>query len=209
MLICHEKQFIFIHIPKNSGTEMSKEIKTIYCNSELMSLVERDGPNLGIDKMHLYNSVISKFISNEILHKYVKFCIVRNPYNKMYSAWNFIKESHGYDNVNDFIKYKVNIDFIYGLEIIPGDARVHYRPQFTFVYDDNENKCVDFIIKYENLNNDIKLLNNKFNLNIPEYGNNKNIDYLKFYNQESINKINILYKKDFELFNYDIIEKII
>jgi len=209
MLIHHEKQFIFIHITKNSGTEMSKEIEKVYCNSELMSFVERDGPNLGIDKMHLYNSVISKFISNDILHKYVKFCIVRNPYNKMYSAWHNIKDRYEYDNINDFIKYKVDKDFIYGLEIIPGDARVHYRPQFTFIYNDNECKCVDYIIKYENLNNDIKLLNNKFNLNIPEYGNNKNIDYLKFYDQESINKINILYKKDFELFNYDIIEKII
>ena len=70
---------------------MSKEIEKVYCNSELMSLVEREGPNVGIDKMHLYNSVISNFISNDVLQKYTKFCIVRNPYNKMYSALEFYK----------------------------------------------------------------------------------------------------------------------
>jgi hypothetical protein len=121
----------------------------------------------------------------------------------MYSAWNFIKKRHGYDNVNDFIKYKVDNEFIYGLELTPGDARVHYRPQFTFIYDENKKKCVDYIIKYENLNNDIENLNKIHNLNIPKYGNNIKKNYLKLYNKESILKINELYKHDFELLGYE------
>ena len=39
-------------------------------------------------------------------------------------------------NVNDFVKYKLDKNFIYGRELIRKDARVHYRPQFTFVYDE-------------------------------------------------------------------------
>ena len=184
---------------------MSKQIQKIYKDSKRLSLVERNGINIGIDKMHLYNDVISKFINDDILDKYLKFCIIRNPYNKLYSAWNFIQKRHGYDNVNDFVKYKLNEEFIFGLEIIPGDARVHYRPQYTFIYNNKNNKTVDFIIKYENLNNDIKLLNEKFNLKIPLYDNNLNKNYIQFFNEESIKKINILYKKDFDLFGYDMI----
>lgn len=56
--------------------------------------------------MHLYNDVIYNFIDKEYFDKCIKFCIVRNPYNKMFSAWNFIKERHGYDNINDFIKIR-------------------------------------------------------------------------------------------------------
>jgi hypothetical protein len=205
MIICDKKKFIFIHIPKNSGTTMSNEIHKIYNDSKLLKFVEREGPNIGIDKMHLYNEVIDIFIPKNILDTYFKFCIIRNPYNKLYSAWNFIKNRHGYENVNDFIKYKLNEKFIYGLEINPGDARVHYRPQFTFVYNKNDNKYVDFIIKYENLNNDIRILNNKFDLNIPEYDNNIEKNYIKFFNRESIEIINKLYKKDFILFNYNMI----
>jgi hypothetical protein len=50
------------------------------------------------------------------------------------------------------------------------DARVHYRPQYTFIYDNNNNKKVDFVIKYENLNKDIEDFNKKYKLDIPYYG---------------------------------------
>lgn len=106
MIICDEKKFIFIHIPKNSGTSMSKQLKRTYKDVKLLQKCERKGKNIGIDKMHLYFDVISEFIPKNKLDKYLKFCIVRNPYNKLYSAWNFIKERHGYNNVNDFVKYK-------------------------------------------------------------------------------------------------------
>ena len=206
MIISDKNKFVFIHIPKNSGTAMTKELQKTYNDSQLLMYCERDGINIGIDKMHLYFDVIDKFISKNILDNYIKFCIVRNPYNKLYSAWNFIKERHGYNNVNDFIKYKLNEEFIYEKELIPGDARVHYRPQFTFVYDNENNKFADFIIRYENLNEDISKINKKYNFNIPLYDNgNTQKSYINLLNKESILKINTLYEKDFKLFNYDMI----
>ena len=206
MIICDEKKFVFIHIPKNSGTAMTKELQKTHKDTKLLMFCERDGINIGIDKMHLYYDVIDKFIPKNILDNYFKFCIIRNPYNKLYSAWNFIKERHGYSDVNDFIKYKLNEEFIYGKELIPGDARVHYRPQFTFVYDNENNKFADFIIRYENLNEDISKMNEKYDLNIPLYDDgNSQKSYISLLNEESIIKINSLYKKDFELFNYEMI----
>jgi hypothetical protein len=200
MIICDKEKFIFIHIPKNSGSSMTESLQKTYEDTKLLMFCEREGINIGIDKMHLYYEVIDQFIPKNILDKYVKFCIVRNPYDKLYSAWNFIKERHGYNEVNDFVKYKLDENFIYGKEIIPGDARVHYRPQFTFVYDENNNKFSDFIIRYENLNEDISKLNKKYNLNISLYDNgNTQKNYINFFNVESIKKINNLYKKDFIL----------
>lgn len=209
MIICKDKQFIFIHIPKNSGTEMSNNLKKTY-KCDLLNLVDR---NTGIDKMHLYQDVISKYIDIKLLNTYMTFCIVRNPYEKIYSAWNFIKDRHKCKDINDFIKRKISKEFIYGLELIPKDARVHYRPQYTFVYDIDEHddiveKKVDEILKYENLNEDIMNFNKKFNMKIPQYGKKnkyKPLKYIKHFNQESIQKVNELYKKDFELFNYEML----
>ena len=62
-------------------------------NKKLLIWCERDGINIGIDKMHLYYDVIYEFISKKVLDNYFKFCIIRNPYNKVYSAWNFIKDT--------------------------------------------------------------------------------------------------------------------
>ena len=206
MIISDKNKFVFIHIPKNSGTAMTKVLQKTYENTELLYACERNGINIGIDKMHLYYDVIDKFISKNVLDNYFKFCIIRNPYNKLYSAWNFIKIRHGYSNVNDFVKYKLNEEFIYGKELIPGDARVHYRPQFTFVYDNENNKFADFVIKYENLNQDISKMNEQYGLDIELYDNgNSKKSYIHHLNKESILKINSLYKKDFELFNYEML----
>lgn len=206
MIVIHGKKLVFIHIPKNSGTEMTKKLKKTYKDAELLRDCEKEGVNIGIDKMHLYYDVIDSFIPRNVLNSYTKFCIVRNPYNKIYSAWKFVHERHGHSNINDFIKYKLDKDFIYGKELIPMDARVHYRPQFTFVYDDRKTKFADFIIRYENLNEDISKMNEEYGIAVPLYDNgNTQKSYVKFLNEDSIKKINDLYRQDFELFDYDMI----
>jgi hypothetical protein len=53
MIICNQYKFIFIHIPKNSGTEMSKTLQKKY-NCELLMWVDE---KTMIDKMHLYQDV--------------------------------------------------------------------------------------------------------------------------------------------------------
>jgi len=74
------------------------------------------------------------------------------------------------------------------------------------VYDNENNKFADFIIRYENLNEDISKMNEKYGLNIPLYDDgNSQQSYINLLNKESIIKINSLYKKDFELFNYEMI----
>lgn len=69
------------------------------------------------------------------------------------------------DKNNDFLIIKS----LFIKELIPRDARVHYRPQFTFVYDNENNKFADFIIRYENLNEDIHKMNEKYSLKIKVY----------------------------------------
>lgn len=54
MIICDKEKFIFIHIPKNSGTAMTESLQKTYEDTKLLMFCERDGINIGIDKMHLY-----------------------------------------------------------------------------------------------------------------------------------------------------------
>ena len=209
MIIDDINKFIFIHIPKNSGTKMSEILQNLYKNSKILMWVDK---KTGIDRMHIHQDAIKQYISSEKIDTYFKFCIVRNPYERIYSAWNSIKNRYPYDNINDFIKFHLTEKFIFGKELVPMDCRVHYRPQYTFIYDDNLNYSVDFVIKYEKLNEDIRQINllygfgtskNIFKKNITLYGENyQNPRYISNFNQESILKINELYDKDFELLQY-------
>lgn len=207
MIINDNNKFIFVHIPKNSGTAMSDVICKEYPNSILLKEVDT---KTGLDKMHLHQDVISQYINQDKLDTYFIFCIIRNPYEKMYSAWSFIKNRFPYKNVNDFIKFHITNEFIFGRELIKNDARVHYRPQHTFIFNEKSEKMVNFIIRYETLNNDIKIMNEFHNLNIKEYGKNHTRQkHIRKLNSESILKINDLYDEDFRLLSYNKINPVV
>ena len=124
----------------------------------------------------------------------------------MFSAWKYLRNRYPCKNINEFVKNILTEEFIYGRELIPMDARVHYRPQYTFIYNEGI-KNVDYIMSFENLNDDITNFNKQYNLNIPLYGNGKckSDNYIHNYNKESIEKINKLYEKDFLYFDYTMI----
>ena len=74
---------------------------------------------------------------------------------------------------------------MYGRQSNPRDERVHYRPQYTFLYDNKNNKYADFVIRYESLNEDISKMNEQFDLKIPLYDNgNTKTSYIKHLNKE-------------------------
>ena len=126
------------------------------------------------------------------------FCVVRNPYNKIISAYKY---SYGKkatkEGLNKFIKEKLS-DFNKN-ERWNG---CHILPQYKYTH--GNIKC-EHILKFENLDNDFDKLNKKHQiLNIKLDKNNKsksklNIDDLT---QESKDLIYKVYKKDFELFGY-------
>lgn len=207
MLLNNEHKFIFVHIPKNSGTALSKHVHYKYPKSKLLMGVDHD---TGIDRMHLYCDVFDKYVKkyvNDDYKKYIRFCIIRNPYNKLYSAWRSFSYKYGYKNINDFIKYKLTKEHIYDDDNRNGNAKAHYRPQYTYICDSNNQITIDYILFYESLNRDIAEFNVLTGLDIPRYANtNVNKSYLANYNAESISKINVLYKRDFELFGYKMLD---
>jgi len=182
---------------------MSKILQELFEKTEL--LIWGD-PKTGVDKMHLCQEVMPKYITKDKIKNYFKFCIIRDPYEKLYSAWQYLRNRFPYKNINDFVKKELTTEFIYK------HGREHFKPQYTFIYDHNLEKNVNFIIRYEYLNEDIHELNTKYgpksktpklSKNITLYGNKyKHSKYTQYYNKESILKINKLYYKDFELLPY-------
>lgn len=83
------------------------------------------------------------------------------------------------------------------------------RPQYVFVCDYKYEIMVDFCGKFENLNKDFAVICEslgikeklpKLNKTIYKSGKDK-LDHLS---KEVVHKINYLYKKDFEVFGYDL-----
>lgn len=197
----YKKDFIFIRIPKNAST----------------SIVHATGPTK-------HYSV--KFLEDDVgvdLGKYFKFCIIRNPFDRLVSWFfyhkNVVNLSNRISNERLINHYK-NIDFkqwIAGGCQLP-DSWVQesdkYNPnplhQHLWVCDADENLRVDYAGRYENLKDDYNKISKiiKNNKKLIKLNSSKHKSYEQYYDNETINIVNEIFEKDLNLFKYSYGEKI-
>ena len=184
---------IFIHIPKAAGVSLS------------ISLFG----NLGGGHQTIYSYY--KIFSPKEFSEYYKFVIVRNPWDRLVSAYHFLKEGGFNSKDKDWFeknlrKFETFEDFIcLGLDQKEIYSFTHFIPQHHYIYL-NGNLLVDTIYKFEKMDNIYIDLNKKLNVNISNIHSNKtqnrNLDYRKYYNKETELIVQRIYSKDISLFNY-------
>lgn len=207
MLISHSKKFIFIHNYKVAGTSVRNTLnKYSHTSFENSSGIDRLKMNLGIlpkifsnqFQGHIKATELRSKLPAKLFHDYFKFGFVRNPWDWQVSLYTFalnLKEHHQHE----FIKSLKNFD-----EYI--DWRVHkeLRLQKDFFYDEDE--ClVDYIGKFENLDNDFLEVCTKLKINNTlQFLNQskRSSDYLSYYSPQSINMVYEAFNKDVKLFGY-------
>jgi len=160
------------------------------CISEYGILGSRYGGKKTKYNSHLNANKIKKYVGDDIFNSYFKFCVVRNPYDKMVSLYN-MKIHRGYNgSFNDFVK---------------SHECINYKRYFI-----NEKSCIDFYIRFEFLNEDLhkvcEILDIEYDINkLPNYKSeyrNDN-DYRSYYNEETKKIVYEKHKKEFELFGYE------
>lgn len=201
------KQLKFIHITKTAGTYIE--------NNALSSNIYWGRFDPFYIKKYIFWHEPFKNIKSIDKDKYDWFLVVRNPYDRIlseyYCEWGGIGKiniNHTKEDMNKYIIRK--LEKIQIKKYI--DLKYHYIPQYLYM----DNKCLIHVIKFENLNIELKKLFSDYNLNIKlsdkkvntKEEKNKKIKFtINDFSEELINKINMIYKKDFEIFGYKMIKK--
>ena len=195
-----ETKSIFIHIPKAGGISI---IKSLYGN--------RAG---GIG--HRTYKHFMFVYGEENFNNYFKFTFVRNPYDRLYSAYTFLKKG-GMNEVdkrfnNEILSnYKTFEELVMkGLKdenILNLDLWTHFYPQYQFIYSPELELMVDFVGRFENLNEDYEKIREKIGTGEPlkhlnKTKDKKENDYREVYTPDMAEKVAEVYKKDIELFGY-------
>ena len=173
----NDEYYIFIHIPKNSGTYIRNKIKADKNNKILKYYWHI---NLNLDLAHIPYIKKDDFIENNIEYNY--FTYTRCPYDRIISAFFYKNPNKTIDNFKYFVKNTLtsyNFSMIFNYEII------HYYPQYLFVCDENLNIAKN--IKIEKL---------------QDVEKPKKYDLTKYFDNRCIDVINNIYSKDFLFFNY-------
>lgn len=212
MQCIEDLNLIFIHIPKTGGSFIEKNLHKIKFN--IFNKNTRFGG-------HRNYKWFNKNIVN--INTYDIFTTVRNPYNRIISAFYYLikPERCEYDkkeieDLGNPLNLSTFIDNIYNeYKRNKINRFIHINQQYKFLIND-ENKITSniSIFKYETLDKEFFNFisryenNNKvYNLFIKDIYNNIKIkeDYEihNILSKDDISKINEIYDEDFKLFNYD------
>jgi hypothetical protein len=189
---------LFIHIPKTGGTSIENFLnktykETLLCGWKGNYIL----PEIELRKCSLqhqtYNTIYKyrDILEVDFNINLKVITIVRNPYDRIISDLIFLELINTYDTcetVYNVIKEYIHKDCYDN----------HNIPQFKFVTDENEKLIKNIhIFRTESLTQDMH------NFGFTDYiGSRSNIIHSNYLNKDSIQLINLFYKKDFELFNY-------
>ncbi len=182
---------IFVHIPKTAGTSIAHA---------LFNMEPRHIPCTEYEK-----------VDPEKFRRYFKFAFVRNPWDRLFSAYHYLRR--GGMNNNDrawaetyLAPYQSFEQFVHEWvsETNIGSWK-HFRPQLDFITDAKGHMAMDYLGRMERLDADFETICQKIGLSVVLPRLNEGEEkghYSKAYSREMIDIVAKAYAKDIAFLNY-------
>lgn len=190
-----QNKCIYIHIPKCAGISVSNSLFNSKAGGHLTA----------IDYQLIF--------SHKEFHDYFKFAFVRNPWDRLYSAYTFMKKGgrhpgdkrwadkhlSSFNDFESFVKGWVTVENV--------RSSTHFKSQYEYIFSPSGENLVDFIGYYENLRKDFEHIKQKLGIKADLLTLNKTgLTTAKFKNQYTSEMKQIVadvYQDDIETLNYN------
>lgn len=191
-----ETNTIYVHIPKAAGNSICRTIYQI-------------NHGLGHDKARHYAGVDPRRFESSF-----KFSFVRNPYDRLVSAFHYLKgQPFGWNDAHfrdEYLSpYSTFEDFVLALD----DDRcwelisrwTHFTPQIEFVCGEDRRVIVDFVGRFEQLDQDVMYVTEQLGLEaspLERVNVSKRGDWMDYYTERAQRIVMRRFRSDFEVFGY-------
>ncbi len=189
----YKGKFLFVWINKTGGASIAKALG-----------IKRD--KIGSWYNHYTAMELRNIVGINNFNKIFKFCFVRNPWDKVVSEFCF----RVLTCQNDLTESSIFSDWVertYSQQ----DPRYYdwpkmFMPQIDWITDENGKTIVDFVGRFENLQNDFNIICDKLyikRIKLPhKNASRSDTSYRKFYDDETKKIIEKIFQKDIEFFSY-------
>ena len=208
MVISHEHKFLFL-APVKVGTTSIRSSLIQYSSIDRTKFY-KDPSNFYYHKWHI-NAESAKKHFNELeldWDSYFKFSFVRNPWDRAVSWYAYqiklVNECESGERESIYYKkYKKlsKLSFREWLETIGDNLEDFY----DFFICNSNNICLDYIGRYENLQEDFDKICDKIKIprqQLPHKNESKHKYYTEYYDEETKQIVAEVFAKDIEYFNY-------
>ena len=203
IIILPKFKVAYINSPKNACTT----IKTILAEADGLNFITKNYKD--IHEAHYSLNFFKHLSFDEIPKNYFKFTCIRNPFDRIVSfythkimrnKYNKILKYYGIDKHNKK-EYQNNFKNFIDLLYERKNFELHLAHQTTALHIEK----LDYIIRFEDFNNDFKKICNHIHYKGKIYHKMKSNHrkYQEYYDKESRKKIEELYYKDLKELYYE------
>jgi hypothetical protein len=172
-MISHQDKCLFVHIPKVAGQSIEsifvERMGLTWQQREALLLKPNPEPSRGPPRLaHLtaQEYLDYGYLTPAQFNQYFKFSFVRNPWARIVSEYNY-RRQHGDSVYQSDFKTFLFKNFPTEKQdnyLLAKDYYRHVLPQVGFLYDQQGHCLVDFIGKFENIQQDFNLILSKIGL---------------------------------------------
>ena len=207
-----KENIVFIWIPKSAGSSVFNFLSDELCMQKRKRLKHcLSFPNRGaVTFGHVsYQQLLRLGAVGKDFHANAyKFCVVRNPYARAVSAYNYLIQENRVNAEKTFNQFLHDVHLFrepIGLYNSLGISQAN--PQADWVVSENGKLLVDDVFKVEKLDVFAEEMKKKYNINFnPRVRINKPKKKLSideaYSDKECVELVRIIYKRDFDLFEY-------
>jgi len=204
-MISHQHRCIFIHIPKTGGSSIEDVIwPGDRTEADLwMGFVSpyRNKYQTG-GLQHLLARQIRQEVGPETFDAYFKFAFVRNPWDKAVSQFSYM--AHRTD-LRELIGMTPETTFDDYLQLIERNPHVQWERQVEFVQDETGRSLIDFIGRFENIQQDAEAVFERIGLRgavLPHRNASSRRHYSEYFDVPTRDTLARIYAPDIEAFGY-------
>jgi len=180
--------FIFIHINKTAGTSIGNAI------------------GLPIKHHQTAREVIHQIGKNKWNTAY-KFTLVRNPWDKVVSHYEYRRKRNKTEVGSRAISFSEWVKKTYGpdKDLFYYNNPKAFQTQVEWLKDDEGRITIDFIGKFESINEDFDQIKHAIGLEaeLPHLNASKRAGFQSYYDDETRQIVTDWFREDIEAFNYN------